>query len=141
MKTLPILLAVGFAAAATPAHAATPGIYFDCASLAVQPSSVDLNCLHADATLSGLRWSGRSARGSFNYPSYSVDHGPGVTTLPTRVTVSRPRAIGSATAYTRLTVRLFGSRRDRERLARQLRYVLTCDLGQGWVPARVATPC
>lgn len=136
MKALPLLLVVSALAGAAPAQAATPGVYWDCSTVSVRPPWVDLNCQHADATLTSLRWTGRNARGSFNFPSY-----PGVTTLQARVAVSRPRVIAGARTYTRLTVKLFGNKRDREGLPRHLRYVLTCDLDQGWIPARVAKPC
>ena len=141
MRALPILLAACTAVAAAPAQAATPGVFWDCASIQPQPVFVDLNCQHADAHLTSLTWSGRRARGSFNYLNYSVSDGTGLMTLPARVTVSRARTLAGTTAYTRLTVTLFGKRRDRDGLSRRLRYVLTCDLGQGWVPARVARPC
>jgi len=136
MKTWPLLLVVSAMAGPTPAHAATPGVYWDCRTVSARPPSVDLNCQHADATLTSLRWNGRSARGFFNFPSY-----PGATTLQARVTVSRPRIVAGASTYTRLTVKLFGNKRDREGLPRHMRYFITCDRSQGWIPARVAKPC
>ena len=141
MKTLAAVVAAGALTATTPALAASPGVYWNCSSVQAKPSAIDLNCLHADATLTSLRWKGRSARGSFSYPSYSVDGYNGIVTLPARVKATRPRGLGGTTAFTRLTVTLYGSRRDREGLARTMRYVLTCDIQQGWVPAAAARPC
>jgi hypothetical protein len=140
MRTLTVLLAAGAIGTTAPAHAASPGVYWDCTSVQARPVSVDLNCQRADATLTSLRWKGRTARGSFNFPSYSAD-GNGLVTLAARVTASRPRAVGGTTAFTRLAVKLYGSKRDREGLSRTMRYVITCDLGQGWVPSAVAKPC
>lgn len=141
MRTLPVAVAATLFLGVPVAHAATPGVFADCMSAQAQPASVDLNCLRSDAYLSALTWRGRTARGSFNFPSYSVDAVNGIVTLPARVVVSRPRALGTTRAYTRLTIRLYGSARDREGLDRKMRYVLTCDLDQGWVPASVARPC
>ncbi len=102
---------------------------------------MDLSCSHADATLSSLRWDGRSAQGWFNYPEYTAQRGTTLVSLAARVHVSRPRALAATPTFTRLTVRLFGGKRERGGLSRQLRYVLSCDIEQGWLPARVARPC
>ena len=102
----------------------------------MHPASIDLNCQHADATLTGLRWKAKTAKGSFNYPSY-----PGLTTLRARVHAGRPAYVAQVRQATRLCVTLAGERRDREGLPKHLIFVLTCDIFQGWIPARVADPC
>ncbi len=141
MKALAIVGAAGALTLATPAQGAAGWVYWDCSGVRRAPSSIDLNCQRVDAALSSLRWEGRSAVGSFRFPSYSVGGGEVLISLPARVKVSRPRRVGGTKAFTQLTVGLQGSRRDREGLPREIRYVLTCDISQGWVPAAASEPC
>lgn len=126
---------------ALPAEAAAPGVYADCQSSSPRPTSIDLNCQRADATLTALRWKGKSAKGFFNYPSYDVDVHSGLVSLRARVRASRPALVGEVRQFTRLRITLAGKRRDRDGQPKHLTYVLTCDISQGWIPARAADPC
>ncbi|MEZ5186630.1 MAG: hypothetical protein R2720_12870 [Candidatus Nanopelagicales bacterium] len=125
---------------ALPAAADSPGIYWDCGSAVSKPATIDLNCLHADAIAARLSWKGSRATGFFAYPA-CTSSGCDTVAIRARFRFSRPVTTSAGYVYTVMRVRLLANKYHRHGLSRVRRYVLTCDVGQGWIPKRLADPC
>ena len=125
---------------AIPAAADSPGVYWDCQSAASRPSTIDLNCTHADAFAARLSWKGNKARGLFGYPACTLS-GCDTVLIRAKFRFGRPSQTSAGYAYTQMRVRLLANKYHRHGQPKTSRYVLTCDVGQGWIPRRVADPC
>lgn len=128
-------------AGSSPAQAAGLPVFADCYTTSLQPAAIDLNCTHADAFLSQLRWKGARARGHFNFPSYDARGGKTLVTLHARVRTGRPAVVAGVRQATWLRVGLAGDRGDRRGLPKHLTYVVTCDQSEGWVRSGIEDAC